>query len=165
MMSPVQLDLPRGTVTFLFTDVESSTKLLQEHGDRYADLLADHRQRLRETFAAHEGVEVDTQGDAFFVAFVRASDALAAAHDAQAALQSTRIRVRIGIHTGEPLVTGEGYVGMDVHKGARIAAAGHGGQTLVAAQVALLTSDERLRDLGEHRLKDLTAPERIYQLG
>jgi predicted ATPase/class 3 adenylate cyclase len=164
-MSPVHGHLPVGTVTFLFTDVEGSTKLLHEHPDAYADLLADHRRRLRKAFAAHGGIEVDTQGDAFFVAFARASDALAAAGEAQAALERTRIRVRIGIHTGEPVVTDEGYVGIDVHKGARIAAAGHGGQVLVSQQTALLAGGSGLRDLGEHRLKDLTAPERIYQLG
>jgi len=162
---PVQRDLPAGTVTFLFTDVEGSTRLLHEHRDRYADLLADHRRRLRKAFAAHDGIEVDTQGDAFFVAFARASDALAAAGDAQAALETTLISVRIGVHTGEPVVTDEGYVGIDVHKGARIAAAGHGGQVLVSEQTARLAGGDALRDLGEHRLKDLTAPERIYQLG
>src|ERR671936_2732030 len=106
-------ELPTGTVTFLFTDVEGSTGLLQELGDAYADALAEHRRVLREAFARHGGVEVDTQGDAFFVAFARASDALAAAREATDALDGP-IRIRIGVHTGEPLVTDEGYVGIDV---------------------------------------------------
>jgi predicted ATPase len=156
--------LPSGTVTFLFTDIEGSTRLLQEWGDRYAEVLAEHRRVLREAFARHGGVEVDTQGDAFFVAFGRASDALAAAREAQAEL-SGPIRVRIGVHTGEPLLTDEGYVGIDVHRAARIAAAGHGGQVLVSQSTRDLCGTNGLRDLGEHRLKDLTAPERIYQLG
>ena len=120
--------LPQGTVTFLFTDVEGSTRLLQKHGDRYADLLAEHRRVLRGAFARHGGVEVDTQGDAFFVAFGKASAALAAAADGRDALGRGPIRVRMGVHTGEPLVTDEGYVGIDVHRAARIAGAGHGGQ-------------------------------------
>jgi predicted ATPase/class 3 adenylate cyclase len=156
--------LPSGTVTFLFTDIEGSTRLLNELGDAYADALAEHRRVLREMFARHDGVEVDTQGDAFFVAFARASDALAAARGAQAALNGP-IRVRMGVHTGEPLVTDEGYVGIDVHRAARIAAAGHGGQVLVSQSTRELVGADALRDLGEHRLKDLTAPERIYQLG
>src|SRR3954447_23909645 len=103
-------ELPSGTVTFLFTDVEGSTRLLVEHGDAYADLLAEHRRLLRDAFAAHGGVEVDTQGDAVFVAFARASDAAAAARDGQRALEPTPVRVRMGLHTGEPQVTEEGYV-------------------------------------------------------
>jgi predicted ATPase/class 3 adenylate cyclase len=158
-------ELPRGTVTFLFTDVEGSTRLLHELGDAYAEVLADHRRALREAFDRHGGVEVDTQGDAFFVAFTRARDALAAAGDAQEALAEGPIRVRMGVHTGEPLVTGEGYVGIDVHRAARIAAVGHGGQVLVSQATRDLAGTDGLRDLGEHRLKDLTAPERIYQLG
>jgi predicted ATPase len=157
-------ELPSGTVTFLFTDIEGSTRLLHELGDTYADVLRKHRRVLREAFARHGGVEVDTQGDAFFVAFGRASDALAAAREAQAVL-SGPIRVRMGVHTGEPLVTDEGYVGVDVHRAARIAAAGHGGQVLVSQSTRQLVGADGLRDLGEHRLKDLTAPERIFQLG
>jgi predicted ATPase len=157
-------DLPTGTVTFLFTDIEGSTRLLAELGDAYADVLAEHRRVLREAFARHSGVEVDTQGDAFFVAFARASDALAAAREAQAALDGP-LRVRMGMHTGEPIVTSEGYVGIDVHRAARIAAVGHGGQVLVSQSTRELVDADSLRDLGEHRLKDLTAPERIYQLG
>ncbi|HEU5212803.1 MAG TPA: adenylate/guanylate cyclase domain-containing protein, partial [Gaiellaceae bacterium] len=157
-------DLPGGTVTFLFTDVEGSTRLLGEHGDDYAGLLADHRRLLRDAFTAHGGVEVDTQGDAFFVAFARASDAAAAALDAQLALAATPVRVRMGLHTGEPQVTDEGYVGMDVHRGARVAAAGHGRQVLVSEQTARLLDRAEVRDLGVHRLKDV-GETRIYQLG
>ncbi|MBW8741317.1 MAG: hypothetical protein JF623_01520 [Acidobacteria bacterium] len=157
-------ELPSGTVTFLFTDIEGSTRLLHELGDAYADALAEHRRVLRDAFARHAGVEVDTQGDAFFVAFARASDALAAAGDGQAGLDGP-IKVRMGVHTGEPLVTDEGYVGIDVHRAARIAAVGHGGQVLVSQSTRELVAADSLRDLGEHRLKDLTAPERIWQLG
>jgi len=156
--------LPEGTVTFLFTDIEGSTRLLYELGDGYATALAEHRRALREAYGAHGGVEVDTQGDAFFVAFARASDAVAAAVDAQAALERGPIRVRMGLHTGEPVVTDEGYVGLVVHKGARIAAAGHGGQVLLSQSTRELV-EANVRDLGEHRLKDLSAPERIFQLG
>ncbi|HEX9415420.1 MAG TPA: adenylate/guanylate cyclase domain-containing protein [Gaiellaceae bacterium] len=161
-------DLPAGTVTFVFTDVEGSTRLLQELGaERYAEALAAHRRILREAFAGHRGVEVDTQGDSFFVAFPTAPAALDAAAQALEELRSGPIRVRIGIHTGTPLLTEEGYVGADVHRAARIAAAGHGGQVLVSASTASLLepSNTVLLDLGEHRLKDLSAPERIYQLG
>ena len=156
-------DLPSGTVTFLFTDIEGSTRLLHALGaDAYAAALAEHRRILRHAFAAHGGVEVDTQGDAFFVAFPTAPGALAAALEATEALSSGPLQVRIGLHTGAPLLTDEGYVGADVHKGARIAAAGHGGQVLVSAATAALLEGD-LRDLGMHRLKDLTAPERIFQ--
>jgi predicted ATPase/class 3 adenylate cyclase len=159
-------ELPTGTVTFLFTDVEGSTRLLQEHGAGYADLLAEHRSALREAFARHDGVEVDTQGDAFFVAFSRATDAVAAATEARKALEAGPIRVRMGIHTGEPLRTDEGYVGMDVHRAARIAAAAHGGQIVLSETTRrLLENDASIRDLGEHRLKDLVHAERLYQLG
>jgi predicted ATPase/class 3 adenylate cyclase/Tfp pilus assembly protein PilF len=158
-------DLPGGTVTFLFTDVEGSTLLLHELGHGYADVLAEHRRVLRDAFRRHGGVEVDTQGDAFFVAFARASDGLAAAAEARDTLAHGPIRVRMGLHTGEPLVTEEGYVGIDVHRAARIASAGHGGQILVSQSTRELVDADGLRDLGEHRLKDLTAPERIYQLG
>jgi predicted ATPase/class 3 adenylate cyclase len=158
-------ELPTGTVTFLFTDVEGSTRLLHELGDIYAGALGEHRRALRECFGRHGGVEVDTQGDAFFVAFAKASDALAAAVDGKAALEPGAIRVRMGLHTGEPLVTGDGYVGIDVHRAARIAAVGHGGQILVSQSTRDLAGAHGLRDLGHHRLKDLTAPERIYQFG
>ena len=159
-------DLPAGTVTFLFTDVEGSTKLLHELGaDAYAEALAEHRRILRDAFERHRGVEVDTQGDAFFVAFPTAPAALAAAADVRERLASGPIRVRIGIHTGTPLLTDEGYIGVDVHRAARIAACGHGGQVLVSSSTAALAGADGLRDLGTHRLKDLSAPERIYQLG
>lgn len=158
----VERELPSGTVTFLFTDIEGSTRLLHELGaERYADALAEHRRVVRDAFARHGGVEVDTQGDAFFVAFATAAGALEAARAAQSALS---LPVRMGIHTGAPLVAAEGYVGTDVHRAARIAAAGHGGQVLVSASTATLAGTA-LRDLGEHRLKDLSAPERIFQLG
>ena len=156
--------LPTGTVTFLFTDVDGSTRLLREHGAAYADLLAQHRRLLREAFARQGGHVVDTQGDAFFVAFERASDALAAARAAREALEPTPVRVRIGIHSGEPQLTDEGYVGIDVHTAARIAAAGHGGQVLVSESAARLTSDAALSDLGIHRLKDV-GEVRIFQIG
>src|SRR6476469_241948 len=156
-------ELPTGTVTFLFTDIEGSTKLLHELGDGYADALHEHRRLLRKAFTEHNGAEVDTQGDAFFVAFGLASDAVAAAADAQLALFGGPIRVRMGLHTGEPRLTDEGYVGLDVHKGARIAAVGHGGQVLLSQATRALV-DAEVRDLGPHRLKDLSAPERIYQL-
>src|SRR4029450_10026002 len=112
-------ELPTGTVTFLFTDIEGSTRLLHELGDDYADALALHRRLLRQTFAAHGGIEVDTQGDAFFYVFELAADALVAAKAAQEALASGPIRVRIGLHTGEPQLTEEGYVGLEVRAGAR----------------------------------------------
>jgi predicted ATPase len=139
--------------------------LLQERGDDYPAMLADHRHALRGEFTRHGGVEVGTQGDAFFVAFAKASDALAAAAAARAALGEGPIRVRIGLHTGEPTVTDEGYVGIDVHRAARIAAAGHGGQILLSQATRDLVRADRLRDLGVHRLKDLAAPERLFQLG
>jgi predicted ATPase len=159
-------ELPSGAVTFLFTDVEGSTRLLDEFGaEGYAEELAEHRRTLRAAFEAHGGVEVDTQGDAFFVAFPTADGALAAAAQAQAAL-SEPIRVHMGIHTGEPVTTAEGYVGIDVHRGARIAAAGHGGQVLVSETTrAALTGTVPVKDLGEQRLKDLGAPIRLFQLG
>jgi predicted ATPase len=158
-------ELPTGTVTFLFTDIEGSTRLLHDLGpETYSAALASHRRALRDAFARHDGVEVDTQGDAFFVAFPTAPGALAAARQAQEALMEGPIRVRMGIHTGTPIVAEEGYVGTDVHRAARIAAAGHGGQILVSSATSALVT-EALRDLGSHRLKDLSAPERLYQLG
>jgi class 3 adenylate cyclase len=159
-------DFPSGTVTFLFTDVAGSTRLLLEHGDEYADLLAAHRNVVRAALARHSGVEVDTQGDAFFGAFTRASDAVAAADEISASLGDGPVQVRIGIHTGEPLVTQEGYVGLDVHRAARIAAAAHGGQVVLSRTTRdLLGVDHELHDLGEHRLKDLVGAERLFQLG
>ena len=164
-MGSVRGALPSGTVTFLFTDVEGSTKLLHDLGEEgYAHALAEHRRIVRDASGAHGGVEVDTQGDSFFVAFPTAPGALSAAGEMTDALAPGLIRVRIGLHTGTPLVTDEGYIGGDVHRAARIAAAGHGGQVLVSSSTAQLVELE-LRDLGEHRFKDLSAPERIYQLG
>ena len=157
-------ELPTGTVTFLFTDIEGSTRLLQELGDGYAAVLAEHHRVLRDVWARHRGVEVDTAGDAFFVAFARASDAVAAATEAQEALAGGPVRVRMGLHTGEPVEDVEGYVGLDVHRAARIGAAGHGGQVLLSQATADLAGAE-VRDLGHHRLKDLSAPERLFQLG
>src|SRR5437773_2518309 len=119
-------ELPRGTVTFLFTDIEGSTRLLHELGASYVEMLAEHRRVLRNAFVHYGGVEVDTQGDAFFVAFGKASDALAAAAQGRQELELGPIRVRMGLHTGEPLLTQEGYVGIDVHRAARIASAGRG---------------------------------------
>ena len=159
-------ELPSGTVTFLFTDIEGSTRLLDELGDvRYGMLLAEHHRVCREVWQAHHGVEVDTAGDAFFVAFALASDALAAAAAAQTALSSMQSRVRMGLHTGEVSLNETGYVGLQVHRAARIAAAGHGGQVLVSSSTAALVGTKRLRDLGQHRFKDLRAPERVFQLG
>lgn len=159
-------DLPSGTITFLFSDVEGSTSLLHRLGaERYAAALAEHRRVLRDAFTARRGVEVDTQGDGLFYAFARASDALAGAEEGQRELDGGPVRVRMGIHTGEPLVTDEGYVGVDVHRAARVMSAGHGRQVLVSAATARLVEEVGLHDLGEHRLKDLTAPQQLYQLG
>jgi predicted ATPase len=156
--------LPSGTVTLLFTDIEGSTRLLHELGDAYGDALAAHRQTLRQVLGAHGGVEVDTQGDAFFFAFASAVDAVAAAGAAQAGLTDGPIRVRMGLHTGTPSLTAEGYYGLDVHLGARVAAAGWGGQVLLTRATRDLV-DGDLRDLGEHRVKDFADPVWIYQLG
>ncbi|HEY7690943.1 MAG TPA: tetratricopeptide repeat protein [Gaiellaceae bacterium] len=157
-------ELPSGTVTLLFTDIEGSTRLLHELGGGYAEALVEHRRVLREAFAAHGGVEVDTQGDAFFVAFADAPSAAAAAADAQEALASGPVRVRMGLHTGSPGRIEEGYVGEDVHLGARIAAAGHGGQIVLTSATADAV-DLPLADLGEHRVKDFAEPVWLFQLG
>jgi predicted ATPase/class 3 adenylate cyclase len=168
-------ELPRGTVTFLFSDVEGSTRLLTRLRGRYGEVLGEHQRLLRAAFADHDGREVHTEGDAFFVAFVRASDAIAAAVSAQRSLASQRwpegvdVRVRIGVHTGEAEVRQDDYVGLDVHRAARICAAGHGGQVLISSSTRELVSGElpgdvALRDLGEHRLKDLERPEHLFQL-
>ncbi len=136
-------ELPTGTLTLLFSDIEGSTRLLQQLGERYAGVLVDCRHLLRSTFAQHHGHEVDTQGDAFFVAFARATDAVAAAVTAQRALfahawpEDVTVRVRIGLHTGEPQLAAEGYVGLDVHHAARIMSAGHGGQVLLSKPHAI----------------------------
>ena len=159
-------DLPSGTITFLFTDVEGSTKLLRELGaDAYADALANHRRIVREACAAEGGVEVDTQGDAFFVAFPSAPGAAAAAQAITDALIPGPISLRIGLHTGTPLVTDEGYVGDDVHFAARVAASGHGGQILLSNSARELVDGLSATDLGEHRLKDIEGAVSIYQLG
>jgi class 3 adenylate cyclase len=159
----VKPELPSATVTFLFTDVEGSTKLLHELGaEAYAAALAEHRRLIRGACASQGGVEVDTQGDAFFFAFQTAIGALAAADAMTEALASGPIQVRIGLHTGTPRVTEEGYVGDDGHFAARVAASGHGGQILVSHATAALVSPSgsepqalSLHDLGEHRLKDI----------
>jgi predicted ATPase/class 3 adenylate cyclase len=168
-------ELPRGTVTFLFSDVEGSTRLLTRLPGRYADVLGEHQRLLRAAFAEHDGREVHTEGDAFFVAFARASDAIAAAVKAQRALASqdwpegVDVRVRMGVHTGEAEVRMDDYVGLDVHRAARICSAGHGGQVLISSATRELVADElpddvALLDLGEHRLKDLDRPEHLFQL-
>ena len=156
---------PTGTVTFVFTDIEGSTALLEELGaSHYAELLAEHHRVCRGAWSAHDGFEVDTAGDAFCVAFGSAGEALAAAAQAQAGLAGLGMRVRMGVHTGDVLVADTGYVGIEVHRAARIAAAAHGGQVVVSGTTAALTH-QPLRDLGEHRFKDLRAPERVFQLG
>jgi predicted ATPase len=158
-------NLPTGTVTFLFTDVEGSTRLLHSLGaEAYAAALAEHRRVIREACSAEGGVEVDTQGDAFFFAFPSAPRAITAASTFREALESGPIRVRVGLHTGAPLLTDEGYVGDDVHLGARVAGAGHGGQVVISAATAALVECE-LKDLGEHRLKDIAKAVTIFQLG
>jgi len=165
--------LPQGTVTFLFTDIEGSTRLVQELGPRYRDVLERHQALLRDAFRA--GVEVGTEGDSIFVAFASATDAVAAAVDGQLAMadeawpEGHRVRVRMGLHTGQASPGADGYVGFDVHRAARIAAAGYGGQVLVSESTQGLVSRDlpegvTIRDLGLHRLKDLTIPERVFQL-
>jgi predicted ATPase/class 3 adenylate cyclase len=158
--------LPSGTVTLFFTDIEGSTRLVREHGPAYDELLAEHRRALRAAIVAHDGVEVDNQGDAFFVAFARAHNAVAAAIEAQRALAAGAVHVRMGIHTGEPSLTEGGYyVGVDISRAARICAAAHGGQVLLSATTRDLVAGEiEMRDLGEHLLKDIDLPERLFQL-
>jgi WD40 repeat protein/class 3 adenylate cyclase/energy-coupling factor transporter ATP-binding protein EcfA2 len=164
--------LPTGSVTFLFTDIEGSTRLLHALGERYPQVLGDHRRLLRAAFERHHGVEVDTQGDSFFVAFADPRGALAAAEEAQRALSShpwpdgETLRVRMGLHTGEPIVADGHYVGIDVHRAARIAAAAHGGQVVVSERTTGLVENgtATLRELGGHHLKDLPEPERLFQL-
>ena len=159
-------DLPSGTITFLFTDIEGSTLLLRELGEAYLAAFAKHRRILREAFARHSGVEVGTGGDAFFVVFRSAAHAVTAAAEAQASLWPGPIRVRMGLHTGEPYISEGDYVGLDVHMAARIAASGHGGQVVLSAETqVLLDSDMPLLDLGEHLLKDFDDPVQLFQLG
>jgi predicted ATPase/class 3 adenylate cyclase len=159
--------LPTGTVTFLFTDAEGSTRLLAELGaESYADALAAHREALRQAVERHAGVEVDAQGDSFFAAFPDAGEAVAAAADGQRALAGGRFKVRMAVHSGEPVLTEDGYIGLAVHRAARICAAAHGGQVLVSERTrALLDDGEELVDLGLHRLADLGEPQRLFQLG
>ena len=169
-------ELPSGTVTLLFTDIEGSTRMLQELGrDAYVRALTAHRRLLREAFSSHGGVEVEMQGDSFHFAFASARDAVAAAVAGQRALaehawELQPIRVRIGLHTGEPIEADRLYAGLDVHRAARVMSAGHGGQILLSERTAELVGGElpegvALVDLGWHRLKDLTAPQLLYQLG
>lgn len=167
--------LPTGTVTFICTDIEGSTRLLERLHKQYAAILAQHHRLLRRSFEKHGGHEIDTQGDAFFVAFAGAKNAAQAALEAQRAIaghpwpEDVELRVRMGLHTGEPLLTTTGYVGMDVHRAARVCTAGHGGQILLSESTRVLIGDDlpegvSLRDLGEHRLKDLAKPERLFQI-
>jgi DNA-binding NarL/FixJ family response regulator/class 3 adenylate cyclase len=163
-------DLPQGTVTLLFTDVEGSTKLVHELGDAYAGVLADHRRIVRESVAEAGGHEVDSRGDEFFLAFPDAGSAASAAVTLQTTLAAhdwpagVDVRVRIGLHTGSPVLRDGAYFGMDVHRAARICQAGHGGQVLLSAATRdELDLDYQLRDLGDHQLAGLPAPERIYQ--
>jgi class 3 adenylate cyclase len=167
--------LPGGTVTFVFTDIEGSTQLLQELGDvEYGRVSGDHRRIVRETFGAQGGTEIDTQGDAFFFSFPRARDAVAAAVEAQRALRDhawpdgRQVRVRMGLHTGEPHLGEEGYLGIDVVRAARISAAGHGGQVLLSETTRALLGNAlpegvAVHDLGEQKLKDVQH-ERVYEL-
>jgi predicted ATPase/class 3 adenylate cyclase len=168
-------ELPTGTVTFLFTDIEGSTRLLQSFGERWQSILGDHHRLLRHAIREAGGIDLRTEGDAFFAVFRSAPAAVAAATAAQRALAAhpwppgATIRVRMGIHTGEAALGGDDYVGLDIHRAARIAATGHGGQVLVSSTTSDLTratlpDGVGLRDLGEHRLKDLARLERIYQL-
>ena len=168
-------NLPMGTITLLFADIEGSTQLLQELGDDYAEVLTKCRHLLRAAFYQWSGHEVDEQGDAFFVVFTRAIDGVSAAIAAQRSLanhpwpQGTTVRVRMGLHTGEPELTSEGYIGLDVHRAARIMNAGHGGQVLLSPVTRELVEHDlpdgvSLRDLGEHRLKDIEPPCHLFQM-
>ena len=168
-------ELPTGTVTLLFIDIEGSTRLLRQLGKRYAEVLVDCRHLLYATFQEYHGHLIDTQGDAFFVAFARATDAISAAVAAQCVLAShlwpegAAVRARMGVHTGEPERSTDGYVGLDVHYAARIMSAGYGGQVLLSQTTHELVEHDlpegvSLRDLGEHRLKDINHPIRFFQL-
>ncbi len=175
MTNKEPLATPRGTVTFLFSDIEGSTLLLQKLGDAYNGILSEQRRLLRDAFGRWEGTEVDTAGDGFFVVFESAKSAVAASIAAQQMVaahtwpENAAVRIRIGLHTGESTSTGTGYVGLDVHRAARICSAGYGGQVLLSQTTRELVVNDlptgvALRDLGEHRLKDLLNPEHIYQL-
>jgi class 3 adenylate cyclase len=167
--------LPSGTVTFVFSDIEGSTRLLKALGDAYGDVLSAHRTLMRETFTARDGVEIDTQGDAFFFAFSRARDAVAAAVEAQRAHAThawptgNEVRVRMGLHTGEPAVGGEGYLGIDVVRAARLCTVAQGGQVLLSETTRALVGASVpdgvcVHALGERRLKDIDEPERVFEL-
>jgi class 3 adenylate cyclase len=167
--------LPSGTVTFVFSDVEGSTGLLKRLGERYGEVIAEHRRIVREAFGAYGGVEIDTQGDSFFYAFARAREAVAAAVDVQRAHaehawpDGERVRVRMGLHTGEPAVGAEGYLGVDVVRAARLAATGQGGSVLLSEPTRALLGSSlpdgvSVHELGERRLKDIDEAERIYEL-
>ena len=158
---------PSGTVTLVFTDIEGSTRLLDELGrEAYRDALGDHQRAVREAFGDHGGYEVDSAGDGFFYAFATAAGAAHAVGAALAALDGGVVQIRVGLHTGEPIVEGRKYVGLDVHRAARVMAAAHGGQALLSRTTRDLLDDNFvIRDLGEHRLKDLSAPQRLFQLG
>ncbi|HKF14728.1 MAG TPA: adenylate/guanylate cyclase domain-containing protein [Gaiellaceae bacterium] len=168
------MSLPGGTVTFLFSDIEGSTRLLEQLGDRYQDVDRDHRRILREQLGAAGGQEIDTQGDAFFFSFPRAKDAVAGAVNAQRALtehewpDGVDVKVRMGLHTGEPALGEEGYLGIDVVRAARICSAGHGGQILLSETTRALVGNNVpegvfIRDLGQAHLKDIQH-ERIFEL-
>lgn len=167
--------LPAGTVTFVFSDIEGSTALLKRLGDRYAELLAEHRRIVRATFVSHGGVEIDAQGDAFFFAFARARDAVAAAAEAQLIHaghewpDGEEVHVRMGLHTGEPAVGEEGYLGVDVVRAARLSATGKGGQVLLSETTRALLGSSlpegvSVHEVGERHLKDMDEPERVYEL-
>jgi predicted ATPase/class 3 adenylate cyclase len=169
------VSLPRGTLTFLFTDVENSTRLMQEIGDRYVEAQNAHHAILRAAFTSNSGHELRTEGDSFFCVFASATDACLAAAAAQRALaahpwgEGARLKVRVGLHTGEAPLVGNEYIGLDVHHAARIAAAAHGGQVLISETTRAIVEEKlpaelSVRDLGAHRLKDLARPERLYQL-
>jgi predicted ATPase/class 3 adenylate cyclase len=160
-------ELPTGTITLLFADIERSTALLREVGaERYGAALAEYRMLMRQAVISQGGVEVDTEGDGYFAVFPSARQAIAGVREAQAALANRTFRVRMGLHTGEPLVVDDDYTGLDVHRAARIADAGHGGQVVLSQSTRdLLDPSETVRDLGRHRLKDLGEPVFVYQLG
>src|SRR6188474_2037943 len=167
--------LPAGTVTFVFTDIEDSTELLKRLGDEYPEVLSTHRRIIRDSFSAHDGIEIDTQGDAFFFAFPRAREAVAAAVDAQRTLATAEwpagqaVRVRMGLHTGEPAVHEEGYVGLDVVRAARICTEGRGGQILLSETTrALLGSGlpdgVSVYPVGQRHLRGIDEPERVFEV-
>jgi DNA-binding NarL/FixJ family response regulator/class 3 adenylate cyclase len=164
------LDLPKGVVTFLFTDIEGSTQILGRLGESYGDVLLAHRTLIRDAVAENRGVVVDCRGDEFFCSFAEASDAAQAACAAQRGLsahpwpQGSEVRVRMGLHTGTPDISGDGYFGLDVHRAARISQAARGGQVLLSATTRALLDDETVEDLGEHRLKGLQDPEHLFRL-